>query len=116
MNRKVDFFFDKPTQWQEAFKELRSIPLDCGLTEELKWGKPCYTFQNNNIVLIHGFKTYCALLFHKGVLLKDTNDILIQQTANVQVARQIRFLNSDQIRKMKAVLKAYVYQAIEVEK
>ncbi|WP_149275251.1 YdeI/OmpD-associated family protein [Pareuzebyella sediminis] len=116
MNPKVDFFFDKPSQWLEAFKELRSIVLACGLIEELKWGKPCYTFHNSNVVLIHGFKAYCALLFHKGALLKDTNDILVRQTANVQAARQIRCTDTGQIKKMRDVLKAYIYQAIEVEK
>lgn len=93
MNQKVDWFFEKDTKWQKEYKKLRAIVLNCGLTEELKWGVPCYTFRKNNIVLIHGFKDYCALLFHKGVLLKDTNNILIQQTKNVQSARQIRYIN-----------------------
>ena len=91
MNPKVDWYFEKAEKWQEEIKELRKIILDCGLTEELKWGVPCYTFQESNIVLIHVFKEYCALLFHKGALLKDANGILIQQTENVQSARQIRF-------------------------
>ncbi len=97
MNPKVDFYFNKPKQWQEEFKKLRMIVLDCQLTEELKWGNPCYTFQRNNIVLMHGFKEYCALLFMKGVLLKDPEGILIQQTENVQSARQIRFTNLQEI-------------------
>jgi uncharacterized protein YdeI (YjbR/CyaY-like superfamily) len=116
MNPKVDFFFSKAKKWKEEFKKLRIIVLDCGLTEELKWGKPCYTFQNSNIVLIHGFKDYCALLFFKGVLLKDTKGILIQQTENVQAARQIRFTNVPEIVKMEPILKAYIKEAIQVEK
>src|SRR2546425_2753295 len=116
MNPKVDFFFSKAKQWQKEFEKLRTIVLDCGLTEELKWGQPCYTFQKRNIVLIHGFKEYCALLFFKGALLKDPEDILIQQTENVQAARQIRFTNVRQIVKMKPILKAYIYEAIEVER
>lgn len=116
MNPKVDFFFNKANQWQEEFKKLRTIVLDCGLTEELKWGTPCYTRDSRNIVLMHGFKNYCALLFFKGSLLKDTKDILIQQSANVQAARQIRFTNVDQIGKMKTTLKDYIRQAMEVEK
>ena len=116
MNPSVDFFFEKPSQWQSAYRKLRSIALDCGLTEELKWGCPCYTWKGANVVLIHGFKEYCALLFHKGALLQDTDDILIQQTENVQAARQIRFTSLEQIQKMEAVLKTYIYQAIEVEK
>ena len=115
-NPKVDFFFDKAKQWQEEYKELRTIILDCDLTEELKWGVPCYTFEKKNVVLIHGFKEYCAVLFVKGVLLKDVKGILIQQTENVQSARQIRFTNVREIVKMKSILKAYVKEAIEVEK
>jgi uncharacterized protein YdeI (YjbR/CyaY-like superfamily) len=115
MNPKVDFFFSKAKQWQEEYKKLRMIVLDCGLTEELKWGVPCYTFQKSNIVLIHGFKEYCAILFVKGVLLKDANSILIQQTENVQSARQVRFTNVREIVEMEPVLKAYVHEAIEVE-
>jgi len=116
MNPKVDFYFSKAKKWQEEFEKLRMLILDCGLTEELKWGCPCYTFQKSNIVLIHGFKEYCALLFFKGALLNDANQILIQQTKNVQSARQIRFTNVKQIVKMKPILKAYIHEAIEVEK
>jgi uncharacterized protein YdeI (YjbR/CyaY-like superfamily) len=116
MNPKVDWFFDKAANWQKEYEQLRIICLDCGLAEELKWGCPCYTFENRNIVLIHGFKEYCALLFFKGALLKDTDGILIQQTENVQSARQVRFVNVREIVKLKKVLKAYIYQAIEVEK
>ena len=116
MNPKVDWFFRKAKQWQEEFETLRMIVLDCGLTEDLKWGVPCYTFQKRNIVLIHGFKEYCALLFVKGALLNDANGLLIQQTENVQSARQIRFTNVREIVKIKPILKAYIYEAIEVEK
>lgn len=116
MNPEVDWFFEKDTKWKVEYTHLRSIALDCGLTEELKWGCPCYTFKGNNIVLIHGFKEYCAYLFHKGVLLKDTENILIQQTENVQSARQIRFTTLQEIATMEAILKAYIYEAIEVEK
>ncbi|WP_339697092.1 YdeI/OmpD-associated family protein [uncultured Roseivirga sp.] len=116
MNPEVDWFFEKDTKWKAEYTHLRSIALDCGLTEELKWGCPCYTFKGNNIVLIHGFKEYCAYLFHKGVLLKDTENILIQQTENVQSARQIRFTTLQEIATMEAILKAYIYEAIEVEK
>lgn len=116
MNSKVDFFFDKSSQWQKEYKQLRTLVLDCGLTEELKWGVPCYTHHGNNVVLIHGFKEYCALLFHKGALLNDSEGILIQQTENVQSARQIRFTNLQKIVDMGKLLKSYVYEAIEVEK
>jgi uncharacterized protein YdeI (YjbR/CyaY-like superfamily) len=116
MNPKVDWFFDKAANWQKEYEQLRIICLDCGLAEELKWGCPCYTFENRNIVLIHGFKEYCALLFFKGALLKDTDGILIQQTENVQSVRQVRFVNVREIVKLKKVLKTYIYQAIEVEK
>ena len=116
MNPKVDWFFAKDTQWQKEYEKLRKIILDCGLIEELKWGCPCYTFENTNIVLIHGFKEYCALLFFKGAMLNDPNGILIQQTKNVQSARQIRFTNAREIVKMEKILKAYVYEAIEVER
>ena len=116
MNPKVDFFFSKAKKWQQEFEKLRMIILDCGLTEELKWGKPCYTFQKSNIVLMHGFKEYCALLFLKGALLKDANGILIQQTENVQSARQIRFTNVREIIKIERILKSYIKEAIEVEK
>lgn len=116
MNPKVDFYFNKTTKWQAELEQLRAIVLDCGLTEELKWGVPCYVFQKSNVVLIHAFKEYCALLFFKGTLLKDTDGILIQQSENVQAARQIRFTNVSEIVKLKKVLKTYIYQAIEVEK
>lgn len=116
MNPEVDFFFSKAKKWQEEFEKLRIIVLDCGLTEELKWGCPCYSFQKKNIVLIHGFKEYCALLFFKGALLKDDHGILIQQTKNVQSGRQIRFTNVQRIIEMKPILRAYIYEAIEVEK
>lgn len=116
MNPKVDWFFEKDTKWKKEYEMLRAIVLDCGLTEELKWGVPCYTFRKNNIVLIHGFKEYCALLFHKGALLKDTNNILIQQTKNVQSARQIRFANLQETIDLKQVIKTYIFEAIEVEK
>ena len=111
MNLKVDGFLRKAKKWREEFEKLRKICLDCGLTEELKWGKPCYTYQKNNIVLIHGFKEYCALLFFKGALLKDPKRILVQQTENVQAARQIRFTNVREIRE--PVLKAYIKEAKE---
>src|SRR6266436_10017986 len=116
MNPKVDFFFSKAKKWQEEFEKLRTMVLDCHLTEELKWGQPCYTFEKRNIVLIHGFKEYCALLFFKGALLKDPKGILIQQTENVQAARQIRFTSVREIVKMEPVLKAYIKEAIKVEK
>ena len=116
MNPKVDWYFSKAKKWQKELETLRMIILNCQLTEELKWGEPCYTFQESNIVLIHGFKEYCALLFFKGALLKDTNGILIQQTKNVQAARQIRFTNVREIVKMEPILKAYIYEAIEVKK
>ena len=116
MNPKVDFFFNKAEKWQKEYEKLRIIVLECGLTEELKWGVPCYTFQQNNIVLIHGFKEYCALLFHKGVLLNDTHNILIQQTENVQSARQLRFSNLEEIDTLESTIKSYIFEAIEVEK
>jgi len=116
MNPKVDFYFNKNEKWQEEIKKLRTIALDCMLAEELKWGCPCYTLGDSNIVLIHVFKEYCAYLFFKGVLLKDTEDILIQQTENVQAARQIRFTNIKDIFEKEKILKAYIYEAIEVEK
>ena len=116
MNPKVDFYFNKDEKWQEEIEQLRTIVLSCGLTEELKWGCPCYTLEGNNIVLIHVFKEYCALLFFKGVLLKDPQSILIQQTKNVQVARQIRFTGVQEIVKLKATLKNYIKEAIVVEK
>jgi len=116
MSPKVDFYFRKANKWQEEFEKLRTIILDCGLTEELKWGCPCYTFEKRNVVLIHGFKEYCALLFFKGALLNDARGILVQQTKNVQAARQIRFTNLREIVKLKPILKAYIYEAIDVEK
>ena len=116
MNSKVDFFFNKASQWKEEFEQLRMIILDCGLAEELKWGQPCYTFQGKNIILIHGFKEYCAVLFFKGALLNDPESILIQQTANVQAGRQVRFTGVKEIVKRAPTLKAYIYEAIEVEK
>jgi uncharacterized protein YdeI (YjbR/CyaY-like superfamily) len=115
-NPKVDFFFSKEKKWRQEFEKLRAIILDCQLTEELKWGVPCYTFERKNIVLIHGFKDYCAILFHKGILLKDPMGILIQQTENVQAARQIRFTGVEEIEEMEPILKAYVHEAIEAEK
>jgi uncharacterized protein YdeI (YjbR/CyaY-like superfamily) len=114
-NPKVDFYFNKAEQWKQEFKNLRRIILDCGLVEELKWGVPCYTFEEKNIVLIHGFKEYCAILFVKGALLKDTEGILIQQTKNVQAARQIRFTNARDIVEMETILKAYINEAIQAE-
>jgi uncharacterized protein YdeI (YjbR/CyaY-like superfamily) len=116
MNPKVDFFFSKESKWQKEYGKLRTIILACGLDEKLKWGCPCYTEQEKNIVLIHGFKEYCAILFFKGALLQDPEGILIQQTKNVQSARQIRFTNAKEIVKLEPVLKAYIYEAIEVEK
>jgi len=116
MNPKVDFFFNKAEKWQAEYEKLRMIILDCGLTEELKWGVPCYTFQKSNIVLIHGFKDYCAILFIKGSLLQDPQGILIQQTENVQAGRQVRFTSIHEIVELEPVLKAYVFEAVEVEK
>jgi len=116
MNPKVDWFFNQESQWQEEYQKLRMICLDCGLTEELKWGQPCYTFKKGNVVLIHGFKEYCALLLFKGALLSDPNGILIQQTENVQAARHIRFTNVVEIVEQESILKAYIHEAIEVEK
>jgi uncharacterized protein YdeI (YjbR/CyaY-like superfamily) len=116
MNPKVDFYFTKAKTWQEEYAALRMLVLECNLTEELKWGVPCYTFQNSNIVLIHGFKDYCALLFHKGVLLKDPKGILIQQTENVQAARQLRFTSAMEIVKLKPTIKSYIQEAIAIEK
>ena len=115
-NPKVDWFFKKDTPWKDEYQRLRTIVLDCGLTEELKWGCPCYVLEGSNVVLIHGFKEYCALLFHKGALLKDPKGILIQQTKNVQAARQIRFKHVDQIADLESVLKSYIKQAVKVEK
>jgi uncharacterized protein YdeI (YjbR/CyaY-like superfamily) len=114
-NPKVDWFFNKDTPWKNAFGLLRDIALDSGLTEELKWGHPCYTLKGKNVFLMHGFNDYCALLFHKGVLLQDDHRILVQQTANVQGARQIRFTSAKEITRLTPVLRTYIQQAIEVE-
>ena len=116
MNPKVNFYFDKAKTWQEELRKLRTIALASGLSEELKWGVPCYTLNNANVVLIHAFKGYCAYLFHKGALLKDASGILIQQTRNVQAARQIRLTSVAEINGMEPVLKAYIAEAIAVEK
>ncbi|HRG38189.1 MAG TPA: YdeI/OmpD-associated family protein [Bacteroidia bacterium] len=115
MNPKVDFYFDKAKKWQEEINKMRKIVLECHLAEELKWGCPCYTYEKKNIVLIHVFKEYCAFLFFKGALMKDKKGILIQQTENVQAARQVRFTSIKEITKLEAVLKSYIYEAIEVE-
>jgi uncharacterized protein YdeI (YjbR/CyaY-like superfamily) len=115
-NPNVDWFFDNAVKWRDEFEVLREIILDCGLDEELKWGWPCYTFQKKNVVLIHGFKEYCALLFFKGALMKDPQKILIQQTKNVQIPRQIRFTNVREVVRMRSVLKAYVREATEVQR
>ncbi|MEH7681142.1 YdeI family protein [Priestia megaterium] len=116
MNPKVDEFLTKAKKWKEEYETLRKIVLDCELTEDFKWVNPCYTFEKKNVVLMHGFKEYCALLFPKGSLLQDSHGILIQQTENVQGARQIRFTNVQEIVEKEAILKAYIYEAIEVEK
>jgi len=116
MQSKVDAFLSKAKKWQDEFTQLRAIVLDCGLDEDFKWGQPCYTLDGQNVVLIHGFKEYCALLFFKGALMKDPKNILIQQTENVQAARQIRFTSAEQIAKLDKVLKTYVRNAIELEK
>lgn len=115
-NSKVDFFFEQDSKWQDIYKALRTIMLGCQLSEELKWGVPCYTFQKGNVVLIHGFKEYCALLFFKGALLSDTDGILVQQTTNVQAGRQVRFTNIKEVMALKPIIKAYTYEAIEIEK
>ncbi|MBS1562854.1 MAG: DUF1801 domain-containing protein, partial [Bacteroidetes bacterium] len=116
MNPKVDFFFDKNEKWQKELEKLRTICLDCGLEEELKWGCPCYTQDKTNVVLIHAFKEYCALLFFKGALMNDPEGILIQQTENVQAARQLRFTDVKEITKLAKTIRAYIYEAIEVER
>jgi uncharacterized protein YdeI (YjbR/CyaY-like superfamily) len=116
MNPKVDFFFDKAGKWRKEVEKLRKIALACGLVEELKWGCPCYTYEGANIVLIHTFKEYCAFLFFKGALLGDPEGILVQQTGNVQSARQVRFTNVREITSLAPALKTYIYQAIEVER
>src|SRR5882757_4761971 len=115
-NPQVDAYLSKAEKWQEEFEKLRKIILDCGLTEELKWGKPCYTLQESNILIIQGFKEYCALMFCKGALLKDVDGLLIQQTASVQAARQIRFTEICEIVEMEPILKAYIHEAIAAEK
>ena len=117
MNPKVDAYIRREKKWAAEFTRLRAIILDCkGLTEDFKWGHPCYSHDDKNVVLMHGFKEYCALLFPKGVLLKDPRKILIQQTANVQSARQVRFQNVEQIQQQQKVLKAYVLEALKLEK
>jgi len=116
MNPKVDWYFEKNEKWQKETRKLRTIILDCGLTEELKWGCPCYTYESSNVVLIHVFKEYCAVLFFKGALLADPDGILIQQTENVQAARQVRFTNIKEVKERERILKTYIYEAIEVER
>jgi len=116
MNPKVDWYFEKNEKWQKEIRKLRTIILDCGLTEELKWGCPCYTYESRNVVLIHVFKEYCAVLFFKGALLADPDGILIQQTENVQAARQVRFTNIKEVKERERILKTYIYEAIEVER
>ncbi|MDH4199716.1 MAG: YdeI family protein [Spirochaetia bacterium] len=116
MNLKANDFSSRAEKWKKEFEKLRTIILDCPLSEEFKWGQPCYSFQGKNILLIHGFKEYCAILFFKGALLKDPKGILITQTKNVQASRQIRFTNVKEIVELEAILKAYINEAIEVEK
>jgi len=116
MNPKVDDFLKKQQKWQKEFVMLRAIVLSCPLTEELKWGQPCYTFENKNVVIIHGFKEYCAILFIKGALLKDSHKVLIQQTEHVQAGRQIRFTNVKEIESIKDIIKNYILEAIDIEK
>ncbi|MGE5519365.1 MAG: YdeI/OmpD-associated family protein [Candidatus Dadabacteria bacterium] len=116
MNPKVDEFLDRAGKWQKEFETLRKIILACGLEEEFKWGNPCYTFEGNNIVLVHGFKDYCAVLFFKGALLNDPKGILIRQSENVQATRQVRFTNVQEITRLQKTLKDYIYESIEVEK
>lgn len=115
MNPKVNFFFENSTQWKEEFEKLRTIALSTELVEDVKWGCPCYTFEGKNIFLIHGFKEYCALLFFKGALMKDPDHILIQQSKNVQAARQVRFTDVQQIIDLEKELKAYMFEAVEIE-
>jgi uncharacterized protein YdeI (YjbR/CyaY-like superfamily) len=115
MNSKADWYFNKPEKWQEEIKELRRIILDTQLTEEVKWGCPCYTFEGHNIALIHVFKDYCAVLFFKGALLKDPQKVLIRQTENVQAARQVRFTSVKEVKKRAAIRKAYIFEAVQVE-
>lgn len=116
MNSKIESFFNKDSKWKEGYNELRALVAECGLEEEYKWMHPCYTYHGKNIVLIHGFKDYFALLFHKGSLLKDTEDLLIQQTENVQAARQLRFTDVSEIEELKPIIKSYIFEAIELEK
>lgn len=116
MNPEVDWFFNKATKWKEAYNSLREIILECDLDEELKWGCPCYTYNGKNILLIHGFKQYVAILFHKGALLKDKGNVLVQQTENVQSARQLRFTSINEIEKQKKLIINYTREAIQVEK
>ena len=116
MNPKVDFYFNKAQKWQQEIERMRTIMLDCGLSEELKWGCPCYTFQKNNIALIHVFKEYCGVLFFKGALMDNAEGLLIQQTENVQATRQVRYTNLQGIIKSETTLKAFIYEAIEIEK
>jgi uncharacterized protein YdeI (YjbR/CyaY-like superfamily) len=116
MNPKVDAFLEREEKWKDEMTAMRAIALSCGLMEELKWGQPCYQFEGKNIVLIHGFKEYCAYLFFKGALMNDPEGILITQTENVQAARQVRFTNTKEIAKLRKTLKQYIYEAIEVEK
>ena len=116
MDEKVENFFAKAKKWSNEMKLLREICVECNLVEEFKWMHPCYTFKGNNIIIIHGFKDYCALLFHKGVLLGDAEKLLVQQTKNVQAARQLRFTNIQEIKNLEATIKAYIIEAIEVEK
>jgi uncharacterized protein YdeI (YjbR/CyaY-like superfamily) len=115
-NPKVDFYFNKESRWQKEMGLLRKIVLSCGPVEELKWGCPCYTINKGNVLIIHKFKEYCAILFIKGALLNDANGLLIQQTENVQAGRQIRFANLQEIIELETTLKTYIHEAIEVEK
>jgi uncharacterized protein YdeI (YjbR/CyaY-like superfamily) len=116
MNPKVDAFLERVQQWPKEMAALRAIALDCGLTEELKWGKPCYAFEGKNVVVIQGFKAYCALLFFKGNLLSDVHGLLVLTGENTVVGRQLRFNSVAEIVAQKAAIKSYIYQAIEVEK
>lgn len=116
MAKEVDIYFENLTKWQKELTSLRQIIVDCGLNEEFKWMHPCYTYKSKNIVLIHKFKNYCAILFHKGVLLNDQKNILVQQTENTQSARQIRFTSISEIEQLESVIKEYIYEAVEVEK
>lgn len=116
MNPKVDEFFARGKRWHDEFNNLRRIVLDCQLTEELKWGQPCYSLDGKNVLIIHGFKAYCAILFIKGALMKDAKGLLIRQTENVQASRQIRFTNSQEIQAMEKTLKAYIQEAIRIER